>query len=681
MKLGKRRRGDDKRLHGRDTPTRTEPSGGDAGEIEANEEIEENGRATLALEPDAAAALVAASAADEGQAPDATVALEPEAAAVLVAASAVDDASGTVAAEPGDAEALGTVIAEDPEALGTVIAEAPDDLESLGTVIADDPDELAALQLEEASGLVSAQYLAEPSGPHEPFHASPLEGTRSRGDREGSQVAVGAVMGSYRVRALLGQGAVGRVYQAEHVLLGKTVALKVLRGELCDTPGVVSRFFAEARALAQVAHENIVKITDLVSATDGPSYFVMELLEGETLADRLHREGRLSVEAIISIARQIARALAAAHEVGIVHRDLKPENVFLVANSGGGEVVKLLDFGVAKLTRVAKLPSGRSTLPGALIGTPQYMSPEQACAQGAVDHRVDVYALGVVIYELLTGTNPFTGEDLVSTLMRQVSFEAPLPSSLGIPTPPALERLVVQLLAKSPDHRPQSAALVEATLAELEAELASGAPAEAPAPAPAPLPSLSMELAMEDEAWPWPRRGDEAADDDGEDPPFQPLAVRVLRKPGTRRAARWALALAAGLAGAWLMGRGDAATDPDLLAARPPAAATEEADELEAPRPHRSEGPAPVRVIVRRVNEAEAPEPRDEAEAPPKPAMPKSPRGAVSAPGVEPGGPKLDLPAHPASSPAALRERSRPRRTLGRDDVIDPFTSARGRRD
>ncbi|MCC7381553.1 MAG: serine/threonine protein kinase [Deltaproteobacteria bacterium] len=272
----------------------------------------------------------------------------------------------------------------------------------------------------------------------------------------------GVVIGSYRIVEQIGQGGVGEVFLAEHVHLGRRVALKVLRSEHASSKAVVRRFFEEGRAVNRIAHENIVEITDFVEDSSGRSYIVMELLAGETLSARLERVGPLSVERAIPIGLQICSALDAAHRAGIVHRDLKPDNVFLTSRAGRDDFVKVLDFGVAKIVGEPVLPDASSPQPrpghtaqGVLVGTPEYMSPEQATGS-SVDLRADVYAFGVMLYEALTGHRPFLGKDLGETLQRHLRTRPPSPTLVAEqPIPAALEALVLQCLEKDPSRRPQ----------------------------------------------------------------------------------------------------------------------------------------------------------------------------------------------------------------------------------
>jgi serine/threonine-protein kinase len=264
----------------------------------------------------------------------------------------------------------------------------------------------------------------------------------------------GRTIGQYRLTGLIGRGGMGAVYAAEHTLLGRPAAIKVLLPELSQKQDIVMRFFNEARAATAIRHAGIVEIYDFGWTPGGEAFIVMEHLEGETLARRASRL-RLRWPAVLAIARQLAGALAAAHAKGIVHRDLKPDNVFLVADPEvpGGERIKLLDFGIAKLTD----PSSSSlTSTGTLMGTPAYMAPEQ-CRGVAVDHRADLYALGCVIYELCCGRPPFVGEGTGDVLTAHIHLPVPPMAAHGGEIPPAVEQLIQHLLAKAPADRVQSA--------------------------------------------------------------------------------------------------------------------------------------------------------------------------------------------------------------------------------
>jgi serine/threonine-protein kinase len=263
----------------------------------------------------------------------------------------------------------------------------------------------------------------------------------------------------------------GTVYLAEHPMIGKRVAVKMLRPDLGTDPGLVSRFFQEAKAVNEIRHPNIVDISDFGHTQDGIVYFVMELLEGQSLRERLSA-GPMPIDQAVTTARQVIDALAAAHRMGIIHRDLKPDNIFLVADAQvpGGFRSKLFDFGVAKLLGDKQKQVGHKTIDGAVVGTPFYMSPEQALCQD-VGAAADIYAMGVVMYEMLTGTVPFRAEQLVILLNAILKQPAPLPSRIRPETPPWLDRLVLRCLEKDPEARPRSMEELSAVLTAGSAEL------------------------------------------------------------------------------------------------------------------------------------------------------------------------------------------------------------------
>jgi serine/threonine-protein kinase len=230
----------------------------------------------------------------------------------------------------------------------------------------------------------------------------------------------GDTVGQYRIKNLIGTGGMGVVYEAEHTLLGRPAAVKVLLPQYSQNQSIVARFFNEAKAATAIRHPGIIEIFDFGWHTDGAAYIVMEYLDGETLGAR-RKKGPMSWQAVLAVTRQIAGALAAAHNKGIVHRDLKPDNVFIVHDPEvpGGERIKLLDFGIAKLA--GEQTGEHKTRTGAVIGTPTYMSPEQ-CRGVAIDNRADLYSLGVIMFRLIAGRAPFVGAG-VAALDSVVSVE------------------------------------------------------------------------------------------------------------------------------------------------------------------------------------------------------------------------------------------------------------------
>jgi hypothetical protein len=267
----------------------------------------------------------------------------------------------------------------------------------------------------------------------------------------GGDLQPGTVVGEYRVEGKLGEGGMGAVYSAVHPLIGKKAAIKVLSAALCTDHTQVDRFVQEARSVNQIGHPNIVDIFAFGTLPDGRSYFVMEWLQGESLADRVQRGGLTLAEAV-EILDQSADALEAAHEKKIVHRDLKPDNVFLVAVRGNRQLVKLLDFGIAKLA--AAEGSIQKTATGMMMGTPGYISPEQARGKSDVDHRTDVYAFGCMAYEMLCGRLPFVAESAMDVVLKHLT-EMPEPPRSHWPDIPAqLNDLLLQMLDKDPSRRP-----------------------------------------------------------------------------------------------------------------------------------------------------------------------------------------------------------------------------------
>jgi tRNA A-37 threonylcarbamoyl transferase component Bud32 len=286
---------------------------------------------------------------------------------------------------------------------------------------------------------------------------------------------IGRSIGNYKIVRVLGEGGMGTVYLAEHPMIGKRVAVKMLRPDLGTDPGLVSRFFQEAKAVNDIRHPNIVDISDFGHTDDGIVYFVMELMEGRSLRDKLSASGPMPIDEVVTCVRQVVDALAAAHRVGIIHRDLKPDNIFLVPDPQvpGGFRSKLFDFGVAKLLGEKQQQVGHKTIDGAVVGTPFYMSPEQALCQD-VSAAADIYAMGVVLYEMVTGTVPFKSEQLVILLNAILKQPAPPPSRIRPETPPWLDRLILRCLEKDPEARPRSMEEVSAILTAGTAELVGG---------------------------------------------------------------------------------------------------------------------------------------------------------------------------------------------------------------
>ncbi len=274
-------------------------------------------------------------------------------------------------------------------------------------------------------------------------------------ESEPPSLATGTIVdGRYRIVELIGEGGMGKVFLAEHVEIGKRVALKVLHQSYSRMPDLVERFRREARAASKIGHPNIVDVTDSGSTDDGAAYFVMEYLEGVELGSVIEREGALDVARALRIGTQICRALAAAHSAGIIHRDLKPENVFLTVRGGTSDFVKVLDFGIAKTTEAEEARDRRLTSPGMAMGTPEYMAPEQAAGRPA-DQRCDVYALGAILYEMLTGVPPYQGENFMEILTKKATLDPVDPTHLRSTIPATVGQLVLQAMSRNPDDRPR----------------------------------------------------------------------------------------------------------------------------------------------------------------------------------------------------------------------------------
>ena len=270
-------------------------------------------------------------------------------------------------------------------------------------------------------------------------HCSDLHpGEWSHCPRTGKALGAGPALvgrtieGRYRIVGILGEGGMGAVYAAEHLLLGRKVALKRLHPELAADEAAVARFQREARAAAATGHEHIVEILDMGYAEDGAPFLVMEYLTGENLAQALRREARLAPARACYVVGQILAGLEAVHDKGIVHRDLKPDNVFLTRKQGRNDYVKLLDFGVSKMRSSDGTEPNPLTRTGVMMGTPHYMSPEQASGTRTIDHRVDLYAVGVILYECLSGTLPFDGPNY-HALLQSILLSSPRPLESLVP--------------------------------------------------------------------------------------------------------------------------------------------------------------------------------------------------------------------------------------------------------
>ena len=287
---------------------------------------------------------------------------------------------------------------------------------------------------------------------------------------------IGELIGNHRIVRKLGEGGMGEVFLGEHEGIGTHIAIKVLFPHISHDVSQVDRFFNEARAVAQIRHAGIVKITDVGFTQTGRAYLLMEFLDGESLAARILR-GPMTPPVACEIARQMASVLAATHATGVIHRDLKPDNVFLVADHElpFGERVKILDFGIAKLT--GALARGRPTQSQSQMGTPVYMSPEQWGDASKVDVRADIYSLGCMVFELLCGRPPFEATSIMEAFALHTSTPAPSARGLRPEVSPGLDELLRRMLAKAPADRPQSMQELARTFSELAGSTADAADA------------------------------------------------------------------------------------------------------------------------------------------------------------------------------------------------------------
>ncbi len=273
----------------------------------------------------------------------------------------------------------------------------------------------------------------------------------------------------YRLGQMLGQGGMAAVYLAEDTKLGKAVAVKVLNPEYAVQPKVVQRFIQEARSITRVRHPNVIDVTDYGVTPDRSVFLVMELLHGEDLSATLDREGPLPWSRLAPIVLQICAALAVVHQGGVVHRDIKPSNCFRLRVAGNPDFIKVLDFGIAKVLAGPAAPGAPQSTTGSLLGTPEYMAPELPRGLRP-DARVDIYALGVLMYKMLTGTAPFTAEVYMAVLAKHM-FDPVEPPRQRAPErgiPEDVEAVIMRALAKERDDRfPSMAALAEAIVATL----------------------------------------------------------------------------------------------------------------------------------------------------------------------------------------------------------------------
>jgi serine/threonine protein kinase len=286
-----------------------------------------------------------------------------------------------------------------------------------------------------------------------------LDAYRTPRENEYDRLVGQTLDGKYYVEKKIGEGGMGVVFSARHAVIERPLAIKVLKREVMRDTATIKRFVQEAQAASRIGHPNIVDVTDFGTTADGMTYSVMEFVDGQTLGAAIRHAAPFPPLRAIKIAAQISRALGAAHDKGVIHRDLKPENVFLIDRDGRTDFVKIVDFGIAK---VAPAPGSadapRLTRAGTVFGTPEYMAPEQAAGRGDTDGRVDVYALGVILYEMICGKVPHRGDSMVRTLAMQMLDEIEPPSKVrpDLAIPPELEHVIMTALVKKREQRYQT---------------------------------------------------------------------------------------------------------------------------------------------------------------------------------------------------------------------------------
>ncbi|MFH2007629.1 MAG: serine/threonine-protein kinase, partial [bacterium] len=290
-------------------------------------------------------------------------------------------------------------------------------------------------------------------------------------DAVGSDPLIGTQFGeSYQIIRVIGEGGMGKVYEARHVRLSKRYAIKILHPQFNANDQTIARFRREAEAASAIGMENILDVIDFNSTPDGVYYIVTEYLEGRSLARAFAEDGIMKIPRALSILHQMARALTAAHSREIVHRDLKPENIFLVRRFETDDFVKVLDFGISKV----RSGGDRLTQAGQIIGTPHYMSPEQAQGELNLDHRSDIYSLGAIMYEMFTGRLPFDAESVQRILVRLLTEEPPPPRTQKPDLPEDIEAVILKAMAKDPAARYSTMAELDRAIAQLYAHHVGG---------------------------------------------------------------------------------------------------------------------------------------------------------------------------------------------------------------
>ncbi len=433
--------------------------------------------------------------------------------------------------------------------------------------------------------------------------------------------------GKYRLVRLIGNGGMGSVYEGENLLIRRRVAIKILHSGSMASADAVRRFEREAQAAGQIGNDHILEVLDLGTLPDGDRYMVMEYLDGETLAARIERHGRLTPEQIAPLARQFLTALASAHAAGIIHRDLKPENIFILRSKAGrADFVKLIDFGISKFSRPFGDGEQRMTRADAVLGTPVYMSPEQARGARETDVRSDIYSCGVILYESVTGTLPFEGESFNDLMFKIALTDAPSPLTVLPSLDPDFAWLINRAIARDPEARFATAQeLAEA----LDAWMRKNGLTETlalPRPSDAfPTNARAGEIAAlkktgTEESWSHSKGGTMPGERRSRVP-----RVAVVSAAG---------AVVVGLAIA-LMVRADPAP-PIRAAAEPPASAASEVTAAASP-PAATTAESPDKApAVKAAASAEAPLPSASVAPPPAASAPKAAAHATAAPAERP---------------------------------------------
>jgi len=470
---------------------------------------------------------------------------------------------------------------------------------------------------------------------------------------------VGEVVGEkYRLVRLLGEGGMGSVYEARHDVIGRRFAVKFLHAELASHPEILLRFRREAQAAGSLENENIAAVTDFGSSPDGAPYIVMEFLEGEDLAKTLARNGPLPVARAAHILIQVCRGLFAAHGRGIVHRDLKPENLLLQQRGDGGDLVKILDFGIAKLKSTEHRPEA-ATRTGITLGTPYYMPPEQARGQKELDERADIYALGVILFELLSGQKPHNGENYNAILYSILMGAAPRIEQFRPDLPPELAAVVHRAMAGEANQRYQSVSELSQALAPFTGRSMTPAPT---------LSNESTVMAPHSASGVGAQSARSVSSGSGTRAPvaFTPNPSMPLPAPQKSHAGLWAglaavVVLGAGGSAAWFAAHAGPATTPSVTtpAAAPPPPAPPPAAIAPTPTPE----PTPAPVVSPSATPAVEAAPRQAAIPPQKHLQLQAKRPVAPAAAAPPA------PAPAPAKPAAPTPAPRPKPD---DDLFAP---------